>query len=134
MRERVKQNRPTSFGRRAADWLLRWYRRRLSIAERHAYLQWLKTSPQHITETLRICRFYWRLKTGKLKSFLADEDCFSRAVELPPSPDLQDSEQFEAEMIEAARNYPVDTATLVRNALAARGERSRRRRAPRKSR
>lgn len=134
MREHVKQNRPTPFGGQATDWLLRWYRGRLSIAERHAYLQWLKTSPQHITETLRICRLYRRLKTGKLKSFLADEECFSRAVELPPSPDLRDSEQFEAEMIEAVRNYPVDTATLVRNALAALGDRNRRRRAPRKGR
>lgn len=133
MRERVKQKRPTSIGEQAADWLLRWYRGHLSIAERHAYLQWLKTSPKHITETLRRCRLYRQLKTGELKSCLADEDCFSRAVELPPSPDLRDSEELEAEVIEAALRYPVDTATLVRNALAALAERNRRRRDRRRS-
>lgn len=136
MRERVKQNQPATVGDEAANLLLRWYRGRLSIAERHACLRWLKTSPMHVTETLNMCRHYRRLlrKTGSLTCLLTDEDSFWRAVELPPSPELQYSEQFDAAMIEACRRCPVDTETLVRNALAERAERKRRRRDPRKSR
>jgi transmembrane sensor len=63
---------------------LRWHCGDLSIAERFEYLTWLKTSPVHIAETLRMCRLYSWLEGTKLKLFITNEDTFSNVVELPP--------------------------------------------------
>lgn len=129
MMKPLNHNPTISIGDQAMDWLLRWYCGQPSIPERQAYLHWLKTSPEHIAETLRICRHYSWPKTRKLRLFISNEDLFSNVVELPPSPPLKDTEVFEAEVVRAVRAYPVDTETLVRNARAARAGRGRRRRA-----
>jgi transmembrane sensor len=84
MTERIDENPPMSIPEQAAEWLLRWHCGDLSIAERFAYLQWLKTSPVHIAETLRMCRLYSWLENTKLKLFITNEDSFSNVVELPP--------------------------------------------------
>jgi transmembrane sensor len=84
MTDRIDENPPMSIPEQAAEWLLRWHCGDLSIAERFEYLQWLKTSPVHIAETLRMCRLYSWLENTKLKLFLTNEDSFSNVVELPP--------------------------------------------------
>lgn len=84
MTDRIDENPPLSIPEQAAEWLLRWHCGDLSIAERFEYLQWLKTSPVHIAETLRMCRLYSWLENTKLKLFITNEDSFSNVVELPP--------------------------------------------------
>jgi transmembrane sensor len=83
MTDRIDENPPMSIGDQAAEWLLRWHCGDLSIAERFEYLQWLKTSPVHIAETLRMCRLYSWLEGTKLKLFITNEDNYSNVVELP---------------------------------------------------
>src|SRR5512138_2324669 len=85
MTDRIDES-PTmmSIPEQAAEWLLRWHCGDLSIAERFEYLQWLKTSPVHIAETLRMCRLYSWLQNTKLKLYVTNEDTFSNVVELPP--------------------------------------------------
>jgi len=85
MTERIDEN-PTmmSIPEQAAEWLLRWHCGDLSIADRYEYLQWLKTSPVHIAEMLRMCRLYSWLDSAKLKLFVTNEDTFSNVVELAP--------------------------------------------------
>jgi transmembrane sensor len=84
MTDRIDETPPMSIPEQAAEWLLRWHCGDLSIAERFEYLQWLKTSPVHIAETLRMCRLYSWLENTKLKLFITNEDSFSNVVELPP--------------------------------------------------
>ncbi|HEY7642149.1 MAG TPA: FecR domain-containing protein [Steroidobacteraceae bacterium] len=84
MTDRIDEIPPMSIPEQAAEWLLRWHCGDLSIAERFEYLQWLKTSPVHIAETLRMCRLYSWLENTKLKLFITNEDSFSNVVELPP--------------------------------------------------
>ena len=84
MTDRIDENPPMSIPEQAAEWLLRWHCGDLSIAERFEYLTWLKTSPVHIAETLRMCRLYSWLEATKLKLFVTNEDNFSNVVELPP--------------------------------------------------
>jgi len=71
-----------SIPEQAAEWLLRWHCGDLSIAERFEYLQWLKTSPVHIAETLRMCRLFSWLENTKLKLYVTNEDTFSNVVPL----------------------------------------------------
>jgi transmembrane sensor len=83
MTDRIDDN-PTmmSIPEQAAEWLLRWHCGDLSIAERFEYLQWLKTSPVHIAETLRMCRLFSWLENTKLKLYVTNEDTFSNVVPL----------------------------------------------------
>jgi transmembrane sensor len=84
MTDRIDEIPPMSIPEQAAEWLMRWHCGDLSIAERFEYLQWLKTSPVHIAETLRMCRLYSWLESTKLTLFITNEDSFSNVVELPP--------------------------------------------------
>lgn len=84
MTDRIDEIPPMSIPEQAAEWLLRWHCGDLSIAERFEYLTWLKTSPVHIAETLRMCRLFSWLEVTKLKLFVTNEDSFSNVVELPP--------------------------------------------------
>src|SRR6185295_6961168 len=83
MTERIDEN-PTmmSIPEQAAEWLLRWHCGDLSIAERFEYLQWLKTSPVHIAETLRMCRLYSWLQNTNLKLYVTNEDTYTNVVPL----------------------------------------------------
>jgi transmembrane sensor len=83
MTDRIDENPPMSIPEQAAEWLLRWHCGDLSIAERFEYLTWLKTSPVHIAETLRMCRLYSWLEGTKLKLFVTNEDTFTNVVPLP---------------------------------------------------
>jgi len=85
MTDRIDENPPMmSIPEQAAEWLLRWHCGDLSITERFEYLQWLKTSPVHIAETLRMCRLFSWLENTKLKLYVTNEDTFSNVVPLGP--------------------------------------------------
>jgi len=83
MTERIDEN-PTmmSIPEQAAEWLLRWQAGDVNVAERYEYLQWLKTSPVHIAEMLRVCRLHSWLKDAKLNLYITNEDTFSNVVAL----------------------------------------------------
>src|ERR1700741_5265433 len=84
MTDRIDENPPMSIPEQAAEWLLRWHCGDLSIAERFEYLQWLKTSPVHIAETLRMCRLYSWLQNTKLKLYVTNENTYTNVVDRPP--------------------------------------------------
>lgn len=69
----------------AAEWFMRWYSGDLSIAERFAYLHWLKLSPVHIAETLLLCRLYSVLYKAKPLPFGvgAAAESSSHVIDLP---------------------------------------------------
>jgi transmembrane sensor len=84
MTDRIDENPPMSIPEQAAEWLLRWQAGDVNVAERYEYLQWLKTSPVHIAEMLRICRLHSWLKDAKLSLYITNEDTFSNVVALAP--------------------------------------------------
>ena len=114
MTERMDHNLPRTVGEQAAEWFVREHCADLSNAERYAYVQWLKSSPVHIAELLRMWRLYCCLHALRLPLYIADEN--SLAQYLDP---------FEAQLTRAVRSYPVDTDTLVRDALGELAERRR---------
>ena len=80
--ERTEEGTPSSIREHAAQWFLRLHAFDLNVAERFAYLQWLKQSPAHITETLEICRLYCVLYPMKKQLFFMNEDDVSNIIEL----------------------------------------------------
>jgi transmembrane sensor len=80
--ERTEEGTPSSIREHAAEWFLRLHAFDLNVAERFAYLQWLKASPAHITETLEICRLYSVLYPMKKQLFFMNEDGISNVIEL----------------------------------------------------
>lgn len=67
----------------AAEWFIRLKDRDLSPAERRKYMRWLKQSPNHIAEFMRLCRLYGRVKRAKLATVLPEED-ESNVIALTP--------------------------------------------------
>lgn len=61
----------------SCEWFLRWHSGDLTLAERDAYVQWLKTSPVHICETLRTARLYAKLRSVRGQLFFTNEDDIS---------------------------------------------------------
>jgi transmembrane sensor len=80
--ERTEEGTPSSIREHAAEWFLRLHALDLNAAERFAYLQWLKASPAHITETLKICRLYSVLYPMKKQLFFTNEDDISNVIAL----------------------------------------------------
>jgi transmembrane sensor len=72
--ERFDDGTQFSIREHAAQWFLRLHARDLSVAERFAYLQWLKASPVHIGETLQMCKLYSILYPMKKQLFFTNED------------------------------------------------------------
>jgi transmembrane sensor len=87
--ERTEEGTPSSIREHAAEWFLRLHALDLNVAERFAYLQWLKASPAHITETLEICRLYSVLYPMKQQLFFTNEDEISNVIALAPRNQLQ---------------------------------------------
>jgi len=50
----------------AAEWFIRLRDRDLTVIERRKFVRWLKQSPHHIAEFMRLCRLYGRVKRAKL--------------------------------------------------------------------
>ncbi|HEY7642158.1 MAG TPA: FecR domain-containing protein [Steroidobacteraceae bacterium] len=57
----------------AAEWFIRLRDRDLGPAERRKYVRWLKQSPNHIAEFMRLARLYGRVKRAKLPTLLPEE-------------------------------------------------------------
>jgi len=87
--ERTEEGTPSSIREHAAEWFLRLHALDLNVAERFAYLQWLKASPAHITETLEICRLYSVLYPMKKQLFFTNEDEISNVIALAARDQLQ---------------------------------------------
>ena len=81
--ERFDEGTPLSIREHAAEWFLRLHAHDLNVAERFAYLQWLKASPVHIGETLQICKLYSILYPMKKQLFFTNEDDISNVIDLP---------------------------------------------------
>lgn len=73
----------SSIRERAAEWFLRSHADDLNVAERFAYLQWLKASPAHIVETLRICQQYSLLYSMRQQLYFTNEDDVTNVIDLP---------------------------------------------------
>ena len=58
----------------AAEWFIRLRDRDLTVAERRRYVRWLKQSPNHIAEFMRLCRLYGRVKRAKLPTLAPEAD------------------------------------------------------------
>ncbi|HEV8330232.1 MAG TPA: FecR domain-containing protein [Steroidobacteraceae bacterium] len=58
----------------AAEWFIRLRDRDLTVAERRKYVRWLKQSPNHIAEFMRLCRLYGRVKRAELPTLAAEAD------------------------------------------------------------
>jgi transmembrane sensor len=80
--ERTEEGTPLSIREHAAEWFLRLHAHDLNVAERFAYLQWLKASPVHIGETLQMCVLYSVLYPMKKQLFFTNEDESSNVIEL----------------------------------------------------
>jgi transmembrane sensor len=86
--ERFDDGTQVSIREHAAEWFLRLHAHDLNVAERFAYLQWLKASPAHIGETLQICQLYSILHPMKQQLFFTNEDDVSNVIELPRGDDV----------------------------------------------
>ncbi|HET9447589.1 MAG TPA: FecR domain-containing protein [Steroidobacteraceae bacterium] len=80
--ERNEEGTPLSIREHAAEWFLRLHAHDLNVAERFAYLQWLKASPVHIGETLQMCVLYSVLYPMKKQLFFTNEDDISNVIDL----------------------------------------------------
>jgi transmembrane sensor len=87
--DRTEEGTPSSIREHAAEWFLRLHAHDLNVAERFAYLQWLKESPVHIGETLEICHLYSILYPMKQQLFFTNEDDFSNVIDLPKRADVE---------------------------------------------
>lgn len=81
--DRTEEGTTSSIRERAAEWFLRLHAHDLNVAERFAYLQWLKASPVHIGETLQICQLYAVLYPMKKRLFFANKDDATNVIDLP---------------------------------------------------
>lgn len=65
----------------AAEWFIRLRDRDLSATERRRFVHWLKRSPSHIAEFMRLCRLYGRVKRANLPT-LPPEGDLSNVIQL----------------------------------------------------
>jgi transmembrane sensor len=66
----------------AAEWFIRLKDRDLSIAERRKFVRWLKQSPSHIAEFMRLCQLYGRVKRAKVPTLAPEEAAESNVIAL----------------------------------------------------
>jgi transmembrane sensor len=73
----------------AAEWFIRLRDRDLTMIERRRYVRWLKQSPNHIAEFMRLCRLYGRVKRAKLPTLppeLEESNVIALMQQEPPVP------------------------------------------------
>lgn len=58
----------------AAEWFIRLRDRDLTAADRRKYMRWLKYSPSHIAEFMRLCQLYGRVKRAKVPTLLPEDE------------------------------------------------------------
>lgn len=72
MKDQSGEDTSMSITEQAAEWFVRWLAGDLNYAERRDYVKWLKLSPVHIAEFLKICRLYTVFRAVGLKDSAAD--------------------------------------------------------------
>jgi transmembrane sensor len=72
----------SAISQRAATWFIRIKDRDMSHRDRRTYTRWLKDSPKHVAEVLRIAQISGRLRVGELQFATQPED--SQVVPLFP--------------------------------------------------
>jgi transmembrane sensor len=87
--ERSEEGTQSSIREHAAEWFLRLHANDLNVAERFAFLQWLKASPAHISETLHTFLLYSILYPMKKQLFFTNEDDVSNVIPLASCEHLQ---------------------------------------------
>lgn len=67
------EGRVPSVNDQAAEWFIRLRDRDLTLADRRKFVRWLKQSPGHIAEFMRLCQLYGRVKRAKVPTLTPDE-------------------------------------------------------------
>jgi transmembrane sensor len=82
------EGRAPSVNDQAAEWFIRLRDRDLTIADRRKFVRWLKQSPSHIAEFMRLCQLYGRVKRAKVPTLTPDEvgSNVIPLVQLEPAP------------------------------------------------
>jgi transmembrane sensor len=75
------EGRMPSVNDQAAEWFIRLRDRDLTMADRRKFVRWLKQSPGHIAEFMRLCQLYGRVKRAKVPT-LTPEDVASNVIPL----------------------------------------------------
>ena len=65
------EGRVPSVNDQAAEWFIRLRDRDLTTADRRKFVRWLKQSPGHIAEFMRLCQLYGRVKRAKVPTLHA---------------------------------------------------------------
>ena len=99
-----------SAGNQAAEWFIRLRDRDLTTADRRKFVRWLKQSPNHIAEFMRLCNLYGRVKRAKVPTLLPEEAEASNVVQLvqdetgqvEPQPDLHARSPWTRKLLFAA--------------------------------
>ncbi|MGH8176112.1 MAG: FecR family protein [Steroidobacter sp.] len=84
MMEQRDNNKLAAMSEEAAEWFVRLRDDDLRIADQYQYLQWLKESPAHVAEMLRLCRVYGMLKEANLQPFRLNAETTSNVIGLSP--------------------------------------------------
>jgi transmembrane sensor len=58
----------------AAEWFIRLRDRDLTRSDRRKFVRWLKLSPSHISEFMRLCQLYGRVKRAKVPTLLPEQE------------------------------------------------------------
>ncbi|MDY6948364.1 MAG: FecR/PupR family sigma factor regulator, partial [Pseudomonadota bacterium] len=66
MLDRPQNSKNKLISEQAADWLLRFAEGPLSASDRHGYVRWLKTSPDHVREMLEVASLKELLRSSDL--------------------------------------------------------------------
>jgi transmembrane sensor len=75
------EGRVPSVNDQAAEWFIRLRDRDLTTADRRKFVRWLKQSPGHIAEFMRLCQLYGRVKRAKVPT-LTPDDAASNVIPL----------------------------------------------------
>jgi len=67
------EGRVPSVNDQAAEWFIRLRDRDLTMADRRKFVRWLKQSPGHIAEFMRLCQLYGRVKRAKVPTLTPEE-------------------------------------------------------------
>ena len=72
------ERRVPSVNDQAAEWFIRLRDRDLTMADRRKFVRWLKQSPGHIAEFMRLCQLYGRVKRAKVPTLTPEDVSLER--------------------------------------------------------
>jgi transmembrane sensor len=67
------EGRVPSVNEQAAEWFIRLRDRDLTMVDRRKFVRWLKQSPSHIAEFMRLCQLYGRVKRAKVPTLTPEK-------------------------------------------------------------